>query len=50
VLFIVLLVYENTWAAPFVAAAHRAGGQVIASARIPAQEIIDVLAALEDEE
>ena len=46
----VLIVYENAWAAPFVAAAHRAGGQLIASARIPAQDIIDVLTALESEE
>lgn len=45
----VLIVYENAWAAPFVAAARRAGGQVIASARIPAQDIMDALAALEDE-
>lgn len=45
----VLLVYENAWAAPFVAAARRAGGQVIASARIPAQDIMDALEALEDE-
>lgn len=45
----VLLIYENAWAAPFVAAASRAGGQLIASARIPAQDIMDALAALEDE-
>ena len=45
----VLLIYENAWAAPFVAAAWRAGGQVIASARIPAQDVMDALAALEDE-
>lgn len=43
----VLLVYENRWAAPFVAAVHGAGGQLIASARIPAQELIDVLDALD---
>lgn len=40
-----LIVYENTWAARFVSAAYRAGGQMIASARIPAA---DVIAALED--
>jgi uncharacterized membrane protein len=39
-----LLVFENTWAAPFVAAVHRSGGQLVASGRIPAE---DVLAALE---
>lgn len=43
----VLIVFENAWARPFVAAAHDAGGQVIASARIPADDIIDALDALE---
>lgn len=42
-----LLLYENTWAIPFVAAAYRAGGQVIASARIPAQDLMDALDALD---
>ncbi len=42
-----LVVYENTWAVPFVAAARRAGGQVVASARIPAQDLMDVLDVLE---
>lgn len=42
-----LLIYENTWAVPFIAAARRAGGDVIASARIPAQDIMDTLDALE---
>lgn len=40
-----LIVYENAWAGPFVAAARRAGGELVASARIPAA---DVLAALEE--
>ncbi len=39
-----LLVYENTWAAPFAAAVRRSGGQLVASGRIP---INDVLAALD---
>ena len=39
-----LIIYENTWAIPFVAAARNSGGEVIASARIPAT---DVMAALE---
>lgn len=43
----VLLVFENTWAAPFVAAVHRKGGQMIASSRIPAQQILDALDELE---
>jgi hypothetical protein len=42
-----MLVYENTWARPFVAAARDAGAQVIASERIPADVVMDVLDALE---
>lgn len=42
-----LLIYENLWAIPFVAAAREAGGDVIASARIPAQDIMDALDAAE---
>jgi hypothetical protein len=34
-----VLVWENTWAAPFASAARRAGGQLIASGRIPTQAI-----------
>ncbi len=34
-----VLVWENVWAAPFGAAARRAGGQLIASGRIPIQAI-----------
>ena len=41
------LVYENAWAIPFVAAAREAGGEMIASARIPAQDVMDALDALE---
>lgn len=43
----VLMVYENSWAAPFVAALHRNGAEVIAGARIPAA---DVMAALDTTE
>jgi hypothetical protein len=43
----VLLMYENTWAIPFVAAAFDAGGTMIASKRIPAEEVIAVLDELE---
>ena len=45
-----LLVFENAWAAPFVAAARKNGGEVIASMRIPAQDVIDALDALETQE
>jgi Family of unknown function (DUF6325) len=34
-----VLVWENLWAAPFAAAARRAGGQLVASGRIPIQAI-----------
>ena len=42
-----VLVWENVWAAPFASAARRAGGQLIASGRIPIQAI---LASLEAED
>lgn len=45
-----LLLYENTWAGPFVAALRREGADVIASGRIPASEVIAALDALEAEE
>ena len=43
----VLIVYENTWAVPFVAAAMASGGELIAGARIPAPLVMDALDALE---
>ena len=43
----VLLMYENTWAVPFVAAALDAGGTMIASKRIAAEDVIAVLDQLE---
>ena len=42
-----VLVWENSWAAPFASAARRSGGQLIASGRIPIQAI---LASLEADE
>ncbi|WCO66794.1 DUF6325 family protein [Iamia majanohamensis] len=38
-----LVAFENTWVRPFVGAAHAAGGQVVASQRIPAEVLIEVL-------
>lgn len=35
-----VVVWENTWAAPFASAARRAGGQLIANGRIPVQALI----------
>jgi hypothetical protein len=46
----VLIVYENTWAIPFVGAAMESGGELIASARISAKDVTDSLEALEARE
>ena len=43
----VLIVYENRWAAPFVAAIRRNGGIPVAFQRIPAQDLIEALDAVE---
>jgi hypothetical protein len=40
-----VLVWENTWAAPFASAARRSGGQLVASGRIPIQAIVASLEA-----
>ena len=42
-----LLVWENTWAAPFASAVRHAGGQLVASGRIPVQAL---LAALDEDD
>jgi hypothetical protein len=42
-----LLVYENSWAAPFAAAVRRSGGQLVASGRIPVEAIEAALDAAE---
>jgi hypothetical protein len=42
-----LLVYENSWAGPFAAAVRRSGGQLVASGRIPAEDILAALDAAE---
>jgi hypothetical protein len=44
-----LIVYENAWAIPFVAAAQRSGGELIASERIPAPDVMAALDALESD-
>ena len=43
----VMIVYENRWAGPFIAAVRRNGGVPIAFERIPAQDVIDALDALD---
>jgi Family of unknown function (DUF6325) len=40
-----VLVWENTWAAPFGSAVRRSGGQLVASGRIPAQAILAAMDA-----
>jgi hypothetical protein len=35
-----ILLYANTWAAPFAAALLRGGAQVVASGRIPAEDLV----------
>jgi hypothetical protein len=40
-----VLVWENSWAAPFASAARRAGGQLVANGRIPIQAIVASLEA-----
>ena len=42
-----VVVWENTWAAPFASAVRRSGGQLVASGRIPTQAL---LAAIEAEQ
>ena len=42
-----LLLYENSWAAPFAIAVRRTGGQMVASGRIPIQDILAALEAAE---
>ena len=44
---VVVLLYENTWAGPFVSAMRRAGAELVASGRIPADDVIAALDALE---
>jgi hypothetical protein len=43
----VLIVFENTWAVPFIRAVRASGGELIASARIPAQDVMDAMDALD---
>jgi hypothetical protein len=40
-----VLVWENTWAAPFASAARRAGGLLVASGRIPTQALLGAIEA-----
>jgi hypothetical protein len=42
-----LLVYENSWAAPFAAALRKNGAQLVANGRIPVQAVLAALDAAE---
>ena len=42
-----LLVYENTWAAPFATALRKNGAQLVANGRIPVNDLIQKLEQLE---
>ncbi|MGO4604055.1 DUF6325 family protein [Terrabacter sp. 2YAF2] len=44
-----VLVWENLWAAPFGAAVRHAGGQLVASGRIPIQAIVAAMESDEEE-
>jgi hypothetical protein len=46
---VAVLLFENTWAGPFVSALRRQGADVVASGRIPADDVIAALQALETE-
>jgi hypothetical protein len=43
-----LLVYENTWAAPFATALRKGGAQLVANGRIPVNAIIAALDETEE--
>ena len=45
-----VLVWENSWAAPFASAVRRAGGQLVASGRIPIQAMLAVVEADDEDE
>ncbi|KQW52552.1 hypothetical protein ASC77_24585 [Nocardioides sp. Root1257] len=47
---VAVLLYENTWAGPFVTAMRNVGAEVIASGRIPADDVVAALDALESTE
>jgi hypothetical protein len=44
-----VLVWENLWAAPFGSAVRHAGGQLVASGRIPIQAVIAAIESDEEE-
>jgi hypothetical protein len=45
-----VLVWENSWAAPFASAVRRSGGQLVASGRIPIQALLAAIEADQETE
>ena len=45
-----VLVWENSWAAPFASAVRHSGGQLVASGRIPIQALLAAVEAEENEQ
>jgi len=45
-----VLVWENRWAAPFGSAVRRAGGQLVATGRIPVQALLAAIEADDEDE
>jgi len=43
-----VLVYENVWAAPLVAAFHRSGAQLVAGGRVPVDAVLASLDSVTD--
>jgi len=43
----ILIVFENTWAAPFVTAVLRSGGRMLAYERVGAQDLLDAIDAID---
>jgi hypothetical protein len=44
-----LLVWENTWAAPLATSIRESGGELVASGRIPVNQILQALDAVAQE-
>ncbi|MEV6329185.1 DUF6325 family protein [Streptomyces sp. NPDC051909] len=42
-----VIVYENLWAAPLAAALRRSGARMVANGRIPAEDLLETLEAVE---
>jgi len=45
-----VLVWENSWAAPFASAVRRSGGQLVASGRIPIQALLAAVEADDEDD